>query len=72
MAKKRTYRLTVTAYKEYVVEAKSKDEAMNIVGDEVSPMTRGFDMDTIKLDEELRTPAEVASALRHGAEDLRS
>jgi hypothetical protein len=71
MPRKKTYEVLCTAYKTYVVEATSKEEALDIVCDEVTTFTRGWDFDAAKIDDELKTKDQIEASIRHGAEDLR-
>lgn len=70
MPKKRTYEVLALGSKCLVVEATSKREALQ-KANFGSASLRGFEADEYHINDELKTPEDIASAIRHGAEDLR-
>lgn len=66
--KRKVYEVSVKAFKVFVVDAESEQEAMKLAVDECG---MDWEVDQAYIEGELKTADDVARSIRHGAEDMR-
>lgn len=59
----KTYHIYVKCWTTLVVEAEDNEDALEIASDEL--LLSGADVDEFRIEGELKTEAEIASAIRH-------